>query len=48
MDMSAMLTNVTNAVKDLSLRMSHAEDKIGDICHVHNDVIDVFNTMRRR
>lgn len=43
MDMSAMLTNVTSAVQDLSLQHSHTEDKIGDICHAHNDLIGACN-----
>lgn len=42
MDMSAMLSNVTTAVQDLSLRMSHTEDKIWDNRHAHN-VFDTFN-----
>lgn len=42
-DMSAMLTNVTTTVQDLFFGKSHAEEKIGDICHAHNDIIDAFN-----
>lgn len=41
-DMSAMLHNVTAAVQDLSVRISHTENKISDICHAHNDVIDTI------
>lgn len=42
-DMTAMLTNVTSAVQYLSLRMSHAEDYMGDIYNAHNNVIDIYN-----
>lgn len=40
--MFIMLSNITTATQDLSLRMPHAENKISDICHACNNLIDVF------
>lgn len=39
-DMSPMLTNITSAVQDLTLRASHAENRISDICAAHNDLVN--------
>lgn len=30
-------------VQGITLRLSHAEDKIGDICHAQNNVIEAYN-----
>lgn len=40
--MSKMFAGVTT-IQDPSLRVSKAEDNIGDVCHAHNDLIDSFN-----
>lgn len=42
-DMASMVTTVSTAVQDLSLRMYPTETKISDTCHAHNDLVDGFS-----